>query len=86
MQLPNKCVAKNVEGKPICLNYNYGRCKRAAPGKRGVTVDTAYVFMTSASNKNLTSNAPMTDRSENKEHYMRIQCPTNEFEQLLTVL
>ena len=32
--LPEHCTAKTPEGKPICFNYNYGRCKRAQPGKR----------------------------------------------------
>lgn len=85
MQLPNKCVAKNAEGKPICLNYNYGRCKRAAPGKR---CDRGYhvCFHDKCFKQKPTSNPHMTDRSDNKEHYMRIQCATNEFELMLTVL
>ena len=33
-QLPENCVARNAENKPICFNYNWGRCKRAVAGKR----------------------------------------------------
>ena len=33
-QLPENCVARNAENQPICINYNWGRCKRAIAGKR----------------------------------------------------
>lgn len=33
-QLPDGCVPKNSDNKPICFNYNWGRCRRAAAGKR----------------------------------------------------
>ena len=32
--LPDGCVAKNAENKPICFNFNWNKCKRASPGKR----------------------------------------------------
>ena len=34
ISLPENCTAKTPEGKPICFNYNYGRCRRAQAGKR----------------------------------------------------
>ena len=34
ISLPENCTAKTPEGKPICFNFNYGRCKRAQAGKR----------------------------------------------------
>ena len=34
ISLPENCTAKTPEGKPICFNFNYGRCKRAQVGKR----------------------------------------------------
>ena len=34
ISLPENCTAKTPEGKPICFNFNYGRCKGAQVGKR----------------------------------------------------
>ena len=34
ISLPENCTAKTPEGKPICFNFNYGRCRRAQAGKR----------------------------------------------------
>lgn len=32
--LPEGCVAKTGDNKPICFNFNWNRCKRSTPGKR----------------------------------------------------
>ena len=34
ISLPEHCMAKTPEGKPICFNFNSGRCRRAQAGKR----------------------------------------------------